>query len=162
MICLDMDGVLLNYGNHTTELRINHEFIKHLSENGVKEVSICTNQGGMVFSGSNPQKYPTPQRFVERAQAAIRALTEHGISVEGVHVAFFHPKAKVSELLKIHETLCGVVPQGFILWDAEEYRKPNPGMLKAARCTVFCGDSDEDGLAALAAGCEFVRVERFV
>lgn len=161
MICLDMDGVLLNYGNHTTELRVNHEFIKELAERGVKRVAICTNQGGLVFSGSNPQKYPTPQRFVERAQTAIGALSEKGIRVVGVHVAFFHPKAKVSELMTVHETLCTIVPNGFTLWESEEYRKPNPGMLNAALCTVFYGDSDEDGQAALASGCQFVRVERF-
>jgi len=162
MICLDMDGVLLNYGNHTTESRVNHEFIRSLADSGVEKVSICTNQGGLVFSGSNPQQYPTPQRFIERAQTAIGALHRYGFEIESVHVAFFHPKAKISELMKVHEILSEIAPKKFILWNSEEYRKPNPGMLIAARCTIFYGDSDEDGQAAAAAGCEFVRVKRFL
>lgn len=161
MVCLDMDGVITNYGNHTTELRINHAFIRTLVENGIKSVSICTNQGGLVFSTSNPEKFPTPQRFIERSSAAVDALREAGINVVSVHVAFFHPKAKLSELMNVHQQLSEISPQGFILWESEEYRKPNPGMLKASGATTFYGDSDEDGNAADAACCKFVKVERF-
>ena len=161
MICLDMDGVLLNYGNHTTELRINHEFIDHLSQNGVKKVSICTNQGGMVFSRSNPAKYPTPKRFLERASAATTALETAGISVVTVHVAYFHPKAKDADLVNVYNEFVHLLSPRFVAWDKEEYRKPNPGMLLAAKCTTFYGDSPEDEQAANEAECEFVHVERF-
>lgn len=162
-ICLDMDGVILNYGNHTTELRINHDFIAHLVELGVKNVRICTNQGGLVFSVSNPAKYPTPERFIERASAAVRALNEAHISVARVHVAVFHPRADATLIDRVRGSLVSAnKPFSMMVHLLAEYRKPEPGMLRAAGATKFFGDSDEDGAAAIAWGCEFVRVERFL
>lgn len=40
-------------------------------------------------------------------------------------------------------------------------RKPSAYMLRRAKATEYWGDSDEDGLAAAAAGITFKRIERF-
>jgi hypothetical protein len=68
MIALDFDGVVANYGDHTTDFRLNDGLIALLPRKR-QPVAICTNQGGMVFSRSNLAKYPSPERVAYRLAA---------------------------------------------------------------------------------------------
>jgi hypothetical protein len=162
---IDMDGTILNYGNHVTELRINHAFIRSLVDLGVKHVEIITNQGGLVWHASNPTKYPSPERFVERAHAAIAALAEAGITVTRVRVSVLHPKAEFTAVKTVRHELRRLTissPALFIVYVEEASRKPRGGMLEEGYIECYFGDSDADEAAAKAAGADFVRVERFV
>lgn len=163
MIGLDLDGTLLNYGNHTTELRINQALIDQLATL-TKEVVILTNQVGLVWHESNPTKYPSPEQFVKRAKTAIDALRAAGIRTVEVHVALFHPKAEEEQIQQTYLKLDAAIVNSqldsphFWLWRGQNHRKPGTGMFKATRVTEYYGDSDEDEAAAQAFGCHFVRV----
>lgn len=163
MIGLDLDGTLLNYGNHTTELRINHALIAQLSKL-TKQVVILTNQGGLVWHESNHTKYPSPERFVERAAAAIAELKAADIRVANVHVSLYHPRADESKIRDIYFKLDSLIVDSrpfFWFWLNRESRKPEISMFKQSLVKVYYGDSDEDEAASGAYGCKFVRVTRF-
>lgn len=160
----DLDGTILNYGNHTMECRINRALIAQLLADGVKEIDIITNQGGLFWHASAPDKYPSPECFLARLGAALMALREAGIGVGAVRVATYHPNVTAEAVRGVSDALLSLLqqPSNVIVYDEPEARKPGPLMLVEGAITRYYGDSPEDMQAAEAAGCAGVLVERFV
>lgn len=171
MITLDIDGTLLDY-NYSTRTKpvINQELIAKLAADGVEQIALVTNQGGLVFGEQGFRRqdgrgYPVPEDFTNRLFELDQALARHGIAIAGVYICTYHPKAdagwldattdKLRRLLRLTHLPCFVYP-------VDSFRKPSPIMLEIAKASVYYGDSDEDEQAASAAGIPFVRVPRFV
>lgn len=162
MIALDFDGVVANYGDHTTQLRLNGGLFALLPRQR-QPVAICSNQGGMAFSRLNPEKYPSPERVAYRLAAGSNFL--HGYPVQAIFVSAFHPKADDAAIQQAAQQLrkmLGRFAPAWRVYTTERARKPNPLMLRAAGATVYYGDSPEDAQAAQAAGIPFILVPRFV
>lgn len=163
MIALDFDGVVANYNDHTTTIRINTGLLALLPRQR-QHVAICSNQGGMAFSRSNPARYPTPERVGVRLLAGCDFLAQHGYPVQAIFVSAWHPKASTRQVeaaaAELRQYLRHIAPM-WRVYTTERARKPHPLMLRAAQATVFYGDSPEDGEAAAAAGVPFVLVPRF-
>lgn len=86
MICLDFDGVIANYGNHTTELRFN-EALLALLPLPPQPVVIVTNQGGMAL------RVLSPARVSMRLLAGTRWLESFGYHVTLILASAYHPRA---------------------------------------------------------------------
>lgn len=172
MIALDIDGTLLDYDAIPGQPPVvNTALIQELATNGVKQVALVTNQGGLAFGWPGRdkiegRKYPSPADFITRLSTLAQALNEHSINVRAVYVSLYHPKANPKVLEQIRATLYELVPLGlaslFLVYINSAYRKPSPLMLQRAGATVYYGDSQEDEQTAQAAGVEFVPVERFM
>lgn len=164
MIALDFDGVVANYNDHTTTIRINTGLLALLPSQR-QPVVICTNQGGMAFSRLNPAKYPTPLQVAQRLNAGCNFLTRNGYPVSAIFASTYHPKADAAEIQRVaqelRELISVVVPR-WRVYTTERARKPHAFMLKVAGATVYYGDSPEDQQAAEAAGVPFVAVPRFL
>lgn len=163
MIVLDFDGVVANYGDHTTQLRLNGGLFALLPRQR-QPVAICSNQGGMAFSRLNPGRYPSPERVAYRLAAGSNFLHGHGYPVQAIFVSAFHPKAAdaaIQQAAQQLRELLGLFAPAWRVYTTERARKPHPLMLRAAGATVFYGDSPEDQQAAEAAGVPFVAVPRF-
>lgn len=165
MIALDFDGVVANYGDHTTQLRFNGDLFRLLPR--PQPVAICTNQGGMAFSFSSPDRYPTPQRIAYRLFHGCAFLEVRGYFVQRILIAAYHPKASEHDIERAARQLQERL-QPFLfdcdlnIYTTEQARKPSPFMLWTAEATMFYGDSSEDAQAAEAAGIPFVSVPRFL
>lgn len=161
MICLDFDGVVANYGNHTTETRFNDGLLALLPP-ARQPVAIVTNQGGMALHAGAPERYPAPERVAMRLLAGIGWLEARGYRVQMVLISAYHPRAARPEIeraaAKLRRELV-LAPR--TVYTTARSRKPSPLMLRVARASVYYGDSPEDEDAALAAGIQFVRVPRF-
>ena len=161
MICLDFDGVVANYGNHTTETRFNDALLALLPPER-QPVAIITNQGGMALHASAPERYPAPERVAMRLLAGIGWLEARGYRVQMVLISAYHPRADRQMIERAAAQLrreLVLVPR--TVYTTERARKPHPLMLRAAGATCYYGDSPEDEQAARAAGVPFVRVPRF-
>jgi phosphoglycolate phosphatase-like HAD superfamily hydrolase len=164
MIALDLDGTILNYGSHTTEIRINHALLSLLPRQR-QRVAILTNQGGVAFSRINPAKYPSPEQVGRRLDVACTFLDEHGYQTVAIYASCYHPRAQAVDVQWAAASLRGEIASLVPSWrvyTTERARKPHPLMLRAAGATVYYGDSPEDGQAANAAGVPFVEVPRFL
>lgn len=170
MICLDFDGVVANYANHTTETRFNNALLDILPP-PPQRVAIVTNQGGMALHASEPDKYPSPERVALRLTEGVRWLKINGYTVDLILVSAYHPDAARTAIARAAEklrtqmqmlpmTLRQVAPRT-IVYTTKPSRKPSPFMLRVAPADVYYGDSPEDEQAAQAAGALFVRVPRF-
>lgn len=165
MIGLDLDGTVLNYSNHVSDLRINPALVALLPANS-QPVAIISNQGGAVFSRSDPAKYPSPARITERLGHAVEFLAAAGYPVAAIHISVYHPKAQHSDIINTAIMLRKILSSRLPRMQAHVYigtssRKPGTFMLRAAGATAYYGDSPEDRQAADAAGIPFVYVERF-
>lgn len=165
MIALDFDGVVANYGDHTTTIRFNADLLLLLPRQR-QPVVICTNQGGMVFSRLNPAKYPTPHQVAHRLAFGCAFLAQSGYPVEAIYISTFHPRAADSDIKLVAQRLrnelsVNAAPPATV-YTTERARKPNSFMLRVAGATVYYGDSPEDAQAAEAAGIPFVAVPRFM
>jgi len=164
MIALDFDGVIANYGDHTTTTRINTGLLALLPRER-QPVAICTNQGGMAFSRRNPARYPTPLQVAQRLNAGRNFLTRNGYPVAAIFVSAYHPKADAADIQRVAQELrelIAVIVPAWRIYTTERARKPHPLMLGAAGATCYYGDSPEDAQAAQAAGIPFVAVPRFL
>lgn len=164
MIALDFDGVVANYGDHTTQFRLNDGLFALLPRQR-QYVAICTNQGGMAFSRSNLAKYPSPERVAYRLAAGCNFLHRHGYPVSAIFVSAYHPKAADADIQQVAAILRRHLPKIVSAWrvyTTERARKPHPLMLRVAGATIYYGDSPEDAAAAAAAGVPFVAVPRFL
>ena len=164
MIALDFDGVIANYGDHTTTTRLNTALLALLPRQR-QPIAICTNQGGMAFSRRNPARYPTPQRVAQRLHAGCAFLSQSGYPVASILISAYHPKADAAAIQSVAQELrelLDVFAPAWRVYTTERARKPHPLMLRAAGATVYYGDSPEDGQAASAAGVPFVEVPRFL
>lgn len=168
----DLDGVFLSYGEHAGgAVRINTPLIEKLADDGVKELAIITNQGGMAFSKlpQPPMAYPTPRRVAARIILAVDAIEKRGVRVVGVYVSTYHPFFIGSGFATCRKTarelrdcLAPALPGMRLVVSPEpEARKPQPRMLLWAEVDHYFGDSETDREAAEAAGVPFTLVERF-
>lgn len=167
MIGIDLDGTVLNYGGHAAgEIRINAACIGWLAVQA-GDVAILSNQGGVNFHDANPAKYPSIEQIVARVVAAQQAMRRQNCGrLAHVRMATYHPSAdprRCSAVAKKLElALSAQITARIEVSGAPGWRKPQPGMFDGLRLTVYVGDSDEDALAAEAAGVKFLRVERFL
>lgn len=161
-IGMDLDGTLLNFGNHLSECRVNVDLIRSLPP--YERVIIITNQGGMAFSETNPDKYPMPWIVRERLfQARWQLLTRGLIRVPWILVSAYHPRADERVIQRVARELRNLAePMPVTVFTTARSRKPEPYMLKRAGISVYYGDSPEDAEAAKNAGIKFVAVDRFL
>lgn len=170
MIASDIDGTLLDYNYIPGTIpAINYPLIRQLRQR-TTELLLVTNQGGLPFGvqgivRKDGRKYPAPEDFIDRFVCLAGALALYGISVHGLWVCVFHPKAKPEAIELAAETvdelLFSFPGLSVHIYPGEAMRKPSPAMLNYASATCYYGDSDEDEQAAKAACIEFVRVNRF-
>lgn len=164
MIALDFDGVVANYGDHVSQTRYNPVLLPLLPARR-QPVAICSNQGGMVFSRHNPERYPSPLRVAQRLLGGCNFLWRYGYPVQALYISAFHPKAADADIQAVaahlRELISVIVPV-WRVYTTERARKPHPLMLRAAGATCYYGDSPEDAQAAQAAGIPFVAVPRFI
>lgn len=163
MLGLDLDGTILNYGDHT-QLRPNRALFDLLPP--PQPVVIISNQGGVVFSQADPAKYPSPQRVAERLAFAASFLAKAGYPLVAIHLSVYHPKASPGNITDAAIALRKIIPLRITGASMHVYigaasRKPGPFMLKAADATTYAGDSPEDRQAAAAAGIPFIHIPRF-
>lgn len=139
-------------------------------------VVLATNQGGvglrcwMEAKGfGNPERYPTEDEVRDRLA---RLAYKLGIPLENVLKSFGYQSKRSGEYWPSSgngELPCFVTDiEGELLpWWSEQWRKPAPGMLLEAierygtRNALMIGDSEEDRLAAKAAGIDFVWADEF-
>lgn len=168
MIALDLDGTLANYGNHRTTV-VNVALIAQLAHDGVRQLSIATNQGGIPFAiaqadAGQPVTYPTADDFWDRVLDVERYLTTYRIRLMSVHICTFHPRATQRNIQLAARHLrerAPLVDWAWHIYTTPAMRKPAPGMLRRLAATgTYYGDSAEDRAAAFDAGWTFVAVAR--
>lgn len=166
MIGIDLDGTILNYGGHAAdEIRIAVARIGWIAMQA-GDIAILSNQGGVNFHDANPAKYPSVEQIVARVLAAQQAMRRLDCGrLAHVRMATYHPSADprrcIAVAKKLELALSEQISARIEVSGEPGWRKPQPGMFSGLRLTVYVGDSDEDGLAAEAAGVKFSRVERF-
>lgn len=170
MIACDIDGTLLDYDYIPGQPpKINYALIEQLRG---KEIALVTNQGGLPFGvkgaiRKDGRPYPTPEDFIDRLKYLLEALHQSDITVCGIQICIYHPKADPYSIDVAHGCLLDGLDQidqsktGTYIYWIEHFRKPNPAMLIEAGATIYYGDSDEDEEAAANARIKFVRVDRF-
>lgn len=161
----DLDGTLLNYharGDEKFITSVNTGLLQRLVDQGVKEIRIATNQGGLLF-GDGVNQYPTVSFFFARLATIHRAAADAGITVRDVHASIFHPKGTLELIEKVWQEMDVVdnLPYRLFVYGHPESRKPSPAMLLTAQAGIYYGDSPEDEQAAQAAGIPFISVTRF-
>lgn len=171
MIALDLDGTLLDYSPEGPTPRVNRALIATLKAQGVRQVAILTNQGGLPFGVAGKLRkdvrpYPTPEQFDVRLGAAVYALARSGIAVVAVRVSCWHQYARERDIQSAARQVRALMPRlstsDWRVYATARARKPNPLMLRSVGATCYYGDSPEDGDAAANAGIPFVKVERFL
>lgn len=158
----DFDGVISNYDRHASEIRFNPAFTSLIKGD---RVAIATNQGGCALHSSVSHAYPSPAFVAQRLIAGVAMLQRHGVNVSHIYACVYHSKASRELIVAAARDLRQWLSEAKIphtIYTTERARKPNPFMLRAARATVYYGDSPEDKLAADAAGVRFVLVKRFL
>lgn len=168
MIASDIDGTLLDYGDHAVPPRFNLTLLDELAR-VTRAVALVTNQGGLPFGvmaarRADGRTYPHPQQFVERVACLAVELQAHGIRVIELRVCVFHAKADAAANARAARMVrrglqCAGLNFPTHVYASQRARKPSALMLRAAKAACYYGDSDED--AESAAGIHFVRVERF-
>ena len=80
-------------------------------------------------------------------------------------MATYHPSADplrcIAVAKKLELALSAHLDARIEVSGAPDWRKPQAGMFAGLHLAAYVGDSDEDGLAADAAGVKFLKVERF-
>lgn len=155
----DLDGTLAPF--NSDELYADaSEWIRRNVMHPAHSICIATNQGGIGLrywmerdSFGEPNKYPTLASFKLR----IEGLFPHKMRRPVVFMCarYQSRKGTWSPVPKDVDTQDGT-------WK-EDWRKPQPGMLVHAMTiflttpeqTLMIGDSEEDRLAAITAGCDF-------
>ena len=169
-LALDLDGTLLDYAPEGPRPRVNWAVIRELRRRGVKQVAICTNQGGLPWHVMGARRkderpYPSPEQFCLRLRAAVTALSGVGIKVVAVRVSVFHPRADEAAIQRaaraVRTDLGRLMYVETKVYTTARARKPEPLMLRSVGATEYWGDSPEDEGAARAAGVPFMPVERF-
>ena len=166
----DIDGTLLDYNYIPGQIpAVNWPLIRQLRER-TDTLTLITNQGGLPWGVAGATRkdgraYPQPADFVGRFVYLVGALALWQIEVTGLLVCTYHPKAPLQAVQQAAydvDALLSRAGAGFALvYHGEAMRKPSSWMLDFAEIDCYYGDSDEDEQAAQAAGCDFVRVERF-
>lgn len=165
MLCFDIDGTLLDYGQRLPPV-FNAEVIARMPPGTA--VGLLTNQGGIARALAGQKRlgsavpYPTPDRFLARLWALLEVLRGR-VVVEMVLVATYNPDVDVDlEFCELAaQQLRAGGPVCLVASADPAWRKPAPEMLRLAGCTEYWGDDDTDAQAAAAAGVPFQRVPRF-
>ena len=157
-IGLDLDGTILNYNAHKSEIRANPALLEMLPQHA--DIVIISNQGGIPLG-----RIESPQ-VARRVYAACQFLEDGGYSVLWSYFSVYHPNAtdKQAEYAgkNLRRALEKVFEAGFwSVFTTARSRKPEPYMLKMTQISAYYGDSPEDEQAAKAAGIPFVKVPRF-
>jgi histidinol phosphatase-like enzyme len=167
-IGIDLDGTVLNYGAHHSEIRTNDALLAMLPP--CSKITIVSNQGGIALGRI------TAKHVVKRLVSAVTFLEGAGHSVNAVWFATHHPKANDAEVQQAARQLRSemhrakhsfALPFSFrwTVFAAPKARKPSPYILKAIErrtgIVAYYGDSPEDAEAAKAAGISFVAVTRY-
>jgi hypothetical protein len=90
-----------------------------------------------------------------------------GIVIGAIRVCVYHPAAprcaieSAAQQVRNWLAECGLLDIS-VVYTTARARKPAPLMLRSVGATSYYGDDDCDEQAALAAGIEFHRVERFL
>lgn len=162
MIALDLDGTLISLDRATDA--VNVALLHELRQRGARRIAICTNQGGIPFRIMGSERYPSAADFGRRLLAVGRCAWTHGVSVEAVRVACYHPKATPAAIERaareLRPSVAHVCPNWHV-YASEAARKPHGLMLRSVGATEYWGDSEDDAGAAADAGIPFVRIERF-
>lgn len=154
---LDLDGTILNYNAHNTEIRTNPALLALLPPKSL--IAIISNQGGL------PLGHISAAHVAMRMATACTFLAQHGHLVVSIYASVFHPKATPAQVrnaasaLRRHAAKVGLP---LSIFATERSRKPAPYMLQHTRITAYYGDSPEDAQAAKAARIPFVNVPRFL
>lgn len=166
MIGVDLDGTILNYGGHAAgEIRIAVARIGWIAMQA-GDIAILSNQGGVNFHDANPAKYPSIEQIVARVVAVQKTMRRLDCGrLTRVRMATYHPNADplrcIAVAKKLELALSAHLNARIEVSGAPTWRKPQPGMFAGLHLAAYVGDSDEDGLAADAAGVKFLKVERF-
>lgn len=167
MIACDIDGTLLEYGNHSSLPTFNIALGEKLS-NITTFVSLVTNQGGLPFSGElrrDGRPYPHPLDVVQRIIVLDGCLRMCNIAIKQIAICVYHPRAKSARIdwaaRLLRRGLKPIYGRRVVVYTTAQARKPEPKMLLDVCATTYYGDDDCDAQAAQAAGIEFVRVPRF-
>lgn len=156
---------------------------EYFQRNDLPSIAIATNQGGVGLgywmhkeNFGNPDKYPTENETMYRLIRLARSLNAK------LYVSFAY-RSKKGNWSPIPNSETGYVthyssdsgsPPWNQDWNAKhswekDWRKPSPGMLleaikdsnAAPANTLMVGDSEDDHLAAEAAGCSFIHANDF-
>ncbi len=163
-IGLDLDGTILNYNAHASEIRTNPALLSMLPRHA--DVVIISNQGGLPFGRI------TAEQIVKRLTVARRFLDDGGHSLLWCYFSIYHPRADSKSILNAAKRLRHMLMRdlfkrggmGYGQWSiftTARSRKPEPYMLGLTKIEAYYGDSPEDAAAAQAAGIPFVSVPRF-
>lgn len=163
-IGLDLDGTILNYNAHATEIRTNPALLAMLPRHA--DVVIISNQGGLPFGRI------TAEQVVKRLTIARRFLDDGGHKLLWSYFSTYHPQAQRRDIFNAAQRLRHTLMRDLFKRDIMGYgqwsifttarsRKPEPYMLKLTEIEAYYGDSPEDEQAAKAAGVPFVSVPRF-
>lgn len=168
MIGIDLDGTILNYNHHTSQIRVNTAILDILRsiEPDDRQIAIITNQGGVAFHASNPARYPHPHCVGARLFHAVQFLRENGYQVTQIRVSAYHPKATPQKIASIARQLREYIGVALpevrcVVHETARSRKPEPFMLKAAGISSYFGDSPEDMEAAKSAHVPGIQVTRY-
>lgn len=155
-IGLDLDGTILNYENHNSEIRRNTGLVRLLPPKA--SIAIISNQGGVVLG-----KISAVQ-VANRLDVAIAFLRRNGYRTAHIYLSAYHPRADqhaIERAARQLRTAVSEMTNAYTVFATEKSRKPSPYMLKVARVAAYCGDSPEDAEAAKAAQVPFIYVERY-
>lgn len=157
-IGLDLDGTILNYGAHRSEIRTNPALLPLLPRSA--RVVIISNQGGL------PRGRIAASQVARRVHRACQFLEDSGHGLLWCYFSCFHPGASSNEIRnaskRLRYELSKIFDQPFwSIFTTEWSRKPSSYMLKLTEIQTYYGDSPEDEAAAKAAGIPFVSVPRF-
>lgn len=166
LVVFDMDGTLRDYETGELLPGVEDFFIKDRTPE--RRYAIATNQGGvglrhwMEKDGfGNPEDYPTPESIQTELASVVMQVSELADYGDGipVYMAFAYQSKKSGKWSPDPRPVAGAADYR---WEPAA-RKPGAMMLEKAMLDadvkpfdcLMVGDSDEDMLAAMAAGCNF-------
>ncbi len=179
LIIFDLDGTLADRdtGELLPGVRDWFQHVRPRIESGGIKVVIASNQGGvglrywMESEGfGEPGKYPTARDAEDRLLYVMRQCGTPLIDDAWLDacLAFAYQSKTSGKWAPTPDIYQDEYLSVYGRWDAT-FRKPSPGMLldfmreyrSAPYRTLMVGDSEEDMLAASAAGCKFVEASNF-
>jgi len=174
LIIFDLDGTLAD--RDTSQLLPGvRSWFQHARPSLSAVVVLASNQGGvglrywMESQGfGEPEKYPTAKGVEARLLSVMEQLEFNGRGIDDACMAFAYQSKASGKWAPTPDIYQAEFHSVYGRWDAT-FRKPAPGMLldfmreyrANAGHTLMVGNSEEDHLAAAAAGCKFVEANAF-
>lgn len=185
LICFDVDGTLTESWSLNLLPGVVEWFVNHPKGNQPK-VAMVTNQGGIGLrywmeqgNFGDPTRYPTEDEASERLQSLAGKLMKIADQASDDYLYHLDLNIYIAYAYQSKKGQWGPIPEGlenFICggngfegnWN-QDWRKPNPGMIKRAMLitgvsasgTLMVGDSEDDQKAAQAAGVDFIWADEF-